>query len=151
MQQSDKSCLASAGDANHTDDLPSRDTEGHVRQHLCAIGLVGKAHSIKADLPLQRASSSAIGSGPGLRCGIHDGRQSLDGHTQLLNFLPQTRQLDDRRIDTAGQHIEGDQAADRQVSVNHLHGAHAQQNHHQRLAGKIGQLVGPVAGVTRFE
>jgi hypothetical protein len=50
---------------------------------------------------------------------VEDVAQALDGDVGLLEFLPQADESQQRLTHPAGEHLEGDQHADRETVVLH--------------------------------
>ncbi len=68
----------------------------------------------------QRRARRVVGR---LGRGVEDVAEARDREPRLLEVLPDLGQPQDRLGDPAGQHVEGDELADRQLAVDHQVGA----------------------------
>ena len=81
---------------------------------------------LEGDLAADRRQRRARRAERRLGRGVEDVAQPRDRQPRLMEILPDLRQPQHRRADAAGQHVEGDQLADRQVAVDHQLGAEKQ-------------------------
>src|SRR3546814_19684648 len=71
-----------------------------------------------------------------LGAGVEDVAEALDRDAHLLEILPQLRQTDDRRRHLPGQHVEGDQLAERQLAFDHQLGAKEKHRNRHPLSSE---------------
>ena len=76
---------------------------------------------------------------------VEDVAQPLHRNLHLLEILPQLRQPQDRRRGLVHDHVEGDQAADRQVAVDHRLGAEEQHRGGRRLVDILNGVLAEIA------
>ena len=77
--------------------------------------------------------------------GVEDVAQPRDRQARLVKVLPDLREAQHRRADPAGQHVEGDEFADRQAAVDHQLGAEIKQAGRDDLADQLHRLARGVA------
>ena len=102
---------------------PARHGEADVVQHLRAVDAIAEGDMLEGDVAADRRQRRARRVEGRLRRGIEDVAEPRDRQPRLMEILPDLRQPQHRRADAAGQHVEGDQLADRQVAVDHELGA----------------------------
>ncbi len=116
LDQLGERALARARTADDADDLTGLDVQGDALEHFQGIGPIPKVDIVERDATRDGRQAAPGGGGFGGR--VEDVAQALDGNAGLLEIGPQLRQPHDGLRHAAGQHIEGDELADTQLSLD---------------------------------
>ncbi len=136
--------------SDHAQHLSRRDLEGDVAQHLRAVGAVAEGDPLQGHAAGDGRQVAARGRDR-LDRRVQDVAQPRHRQPRLLEVLGQLGQAQDRPGHLAGQHVEGDQFAHRQVALDHQPGAEEQQGHAPDLVDQLDGLRAPVGQHPRLE
>ena len=117
--------------------LPGRYVERDVVQDLLPVEAVAEADMVEPDVALDRRQLRARRHVGPLAVVLRMSPSRCDREARLLEVLPHLRQAQDRRAHPAGQHVEGDQLADRQAAVDHQLGAEIEDGGGDHLADEL--------------
>ena len=110
---------------------PGRMAKRNVLQDLGGARAIAEGHIAEFDRAARRRQR---GAGQRRRLGrrIEDVAEPLDRDLHLLEVLPDLRQAQDRLDGLPGDHVEGDERADRQFAVDDRLGAEQEQRRRWR-------------------
>ena len=128
LHQLGEGALARPRRADDADDLPGRHVEADVVQHFPPVEAIAKRDVVETDIAADRRQARPRRRVSRLSRGIEDVAQPLHRQPRLVKVLPDLRKPQDRRADPAGQHVEGDELADRQAAVDHQSRAEIQDS-----------------------
>ena len=125
---------------------PGRDIEADIVQHFPSVDAIAEGDVVETDIAADRRQPRPrrrvkVGSAVVLRMSP----SRCDRQPRLVKILPDLRQTQHRRADPAGQHVEGDEFADRQAAFDHEPGAEIQDAGGDDLADELHQLARGVA------
>ena len=95
-------------------------------QDFRAVDAVAEGDMLEGDLAADRRQRACGRTEGRLGRGVEDVAEPGDRKPRLVEVLPDLRQPQHRRADAAGQHVEGDEFADRQLAVDDQLGAEIQ-------------------------
>ena len=135
--------LAGSGRPDDADDLAGRDLEGDIVQRGLAVEPVAEGHVVEADRTLEARQGATCGRR--LRHGVQNVAQALDRDAGLVKILPDLSEAQDGLRDAPGQHVEGDELADRQVASDDGLGAEVEDRRRDELAQQLDRLAANIA------
>ena len=100
---------------------------------------------LEGDVALDRGQRGAARAVDRLGRRVEDVAQPLDRQPRLVEVLPDLGQPQHRRADAAGQHVEGDQLAHRELALDHQLGAEIEDARHHHLVDELDGLARDVA------
>jgi hypothetical protein len=109
-----------------------------------AVDAITKAYMIEGDVAADQRQRRARGIEGRLRRRVQDIAEPGDRHPRLMKILPELRQSQHGLGDPARQHVEGDEFAHGQVSLNDEVSAEIKGQRGDDLANELDQLAGPV-------
>ena len=111
---------------------PGDHAEADIVQHFRRVDAVAEGDMFEGDLAADRRQCGTPRTEARLRHGVEDVAQPSDRQAGLMEVLPHLRQAQHRHADASGQHVEGDEFADRQVAVDDQLGAEIEDggDHH---------------------
>ena len=115
LDQLGERALARARGTDDADNLSGRHAESHVMQDLRAVDAVAERDMLKSDVAADRRQRRLAGIVSRLGNGVQDIAEPLHRQPRLVEILPDLREAQNRRADAAGQNIEGDKLADREI------------------------------------
>jgi hypothetical protein len=121
-------------------------------QHRRRFRAVAECHLVQCDVAFELGQLGGAGGGH-FGAGVEDVAQAGHGDAGLLEVGPQLGHAHDGLAHALGEHIEGDELADRQLVVHHQMGAVPQGGGVDQLADEVdafmrhrGQVLGFEAG-----
>src|SRR6266702_3586651 len=100
---------------------------------------------IEGDFAADRRQRRAARTNRRLRTGVEDIAKPFDGKTRLVEVLPDLGEPQHRNAYAAGQHVEGDEFANGQVSLDDELGAEEQDGDGNQLAHELDGLARHIA------
>src|SRR5215813_21868 len=123
LDQLGESALAGARRTDDADDLPGGNLETDVVQHFRPVDPVAEGDVLERDVAPDGRQPGLAGPVDRLRLSVENVAQPRHGEPGLVEVLPDLGEPEHRRADPAGEDVEGDVLADRQVAVNDEPGA----------------------------
>ncbi len=143
--------LAGPGRADDADDLPGRNVEVDVAQHLGAVDPVAKGHMLQRHLAAQRRQGGLAGTVGRLRARVENVAEAFDRDARLVEVLPDLGEPQHRRADAPGEDVEGDELADGQIVVHDQPRTEKEHRSGHQLVDELDELAGRVGEAQHAE
>ena len=145
LHQLGERAFARTRGADNADHLPGGQCEVDVVQNLRPVNAVAKGDVLESNVTADRRQRRAARIVGRLGRRIEDVAEPGDGNPRLMKVLPHLGEPQHRRADTAGEDVEGDQLADREIAGDHQLGAEVKHRRGDHLADELHALARPIA------
>jgi hypothetical protein len=144
LHQLGERALSRARRADDSHHLTGSDVESDVAQNLGRVRAIAERHVLEGDVALNGRQRGAPVAEGRFGDGVENVAQSRHRNAGLVKVLPNLRQPQHRRADAAGKDIEGDELADRKITVDDQLGAKIEGKRHDELADQLHRLARPI-------
>src|SRR5258708_6710787 len=139
--------FAGAGGTDDADDLAGGDVQSDILENFRSVNAVAEGDVFEPDIADQRGQGGFGRAVRWLDGRIEDIAEPRDRQPGLMKVLPQPGQPQHRRTDPARQHVESNEFANGEGTLDHKLGAEEQKGGHDHLVDELDGLAADIAEV----